>query len=142
MANIDKTDVRILNELKANARATLSELAEAAGITADEAGERIAALENSAYIKGYYADVDLEKIGYRIKAFIMLQVKPEDQHRFYDFIQREDCVLECDHITGQYSMLLKTVFPSMNDLDIFIGRLQEYGRTETQIVFSTVLERH
>ncbi|MBQ6315791.1 MAG: Lrp/AsnC ligand binding domain-containing protein, partial [Mogibacterium sp.] len=40
-----------------------------------------------------------------------------------------------------YSMLLKVVFPSTADLDVFIGRLQEFGRTETQVVFSTILER-
>ena len=34
-------------------------------------------------------------------------------------------------------MLLKVVFASTMELDAFIGKLQKYGRTSTQIVFST-----
>ena len=37
-------------------------------------------------------------------------------------------------------MLLKVVFPSTQELDAFIGQLQQFGRTSTQIVFSTPVE--
>ena len=37
-------------------------------------------------------------------------------------------------------MLLKVVFPSTLELDSFIGQLQQFGRTSTQIVFSTPVE--
>ena len=142
MTTLDQMDVQIMNLLKMNARASEGELAGKLGLDTAEIAERIDNLENEGYIKGYYTDIDLEKIGYRIKAFIMISVLPEDQRKFYDFIQKEDCVLECNHITGAFSMLMKVVFPSTSDLDTFIGQLQEFGRTETQVVFSTVLERH
>ena len=139
---IDEMDVQIMNLLKIDARMPEERLAGELGIAADELAVRMDNLEKAGYIKGYYTDIDLEKIGYRIKAFIMISVLPEDQRKFYDFIQKEDCVLECSHITGACSMLLKVVFPSTADLDTFIGQLQEFGKTETQVVFSTVLERH
>ena len=140
--NIDEMDVQIMNLLKINTRMPAEALAAELGIEAAELEKRMDNLEKSGYIKGYYTDIDLEKIGYRIKAFIMISVLPEDQRKFYDFIQKEDCILVCSHITGPFSMLLKVVFPSTADLDTFIGQLQEFGRTETQVVFSTVLERH
>lgn len=34
-------------------------------------------------------------------------------------------------------MLMKVAFPSTRELDIFVGQLQTYGKTSTQIVFST-----
>ena len=142
MKTIDEMDVQILNLLKMNARMSLKDLSSEIHLTAPALSARIEKLEAAGYIKGYYADIDLDKLGYKIKAFIQLSVLPEDQRKFYDFIQREDCILECSHITGPFSMLLKVVFPSTADLDVFIGRLQEFGRTETQVVFSTVLERH
>ena len=37
-------------------------------------------------------------------------------------------------------MLLEVLFPSTDELDQFIGELQEYGRTKTLIVFSTSVE--
>ncbi len=141
MKNIDEMDIQIMNLLKMNARISLKELSNDIHLTTPALSARIDKLEKAGFIKGYHADVDLEKLGYKIKAFIQISVLPEDQRKFYDFVQREDNILECDHITGVYSMLLKVVFPSTADLDVFIGRLQEFGRTETQVVFSTILER-
>ena len=139
---IDEMDVQIMNLLKIDARIPEERLAGELGIAADELATRIDNLQKAGYIKGFYTDIDLEKIGYRIKAFIMISVLPEDQRKFYDFVQKEDCILECSHITGPFSMLLKVVFTTTADLDTFIGQLQEFGKTETQVVFSTVLERH
>ena len=34
-------------------------------------------------------------------------------------------------------MLIKVAFPDTGELDTFIGKLQRFGRTSTQIVFST-----
>jgi Transcriptional regulators len=140
--NIDEMDVQIMNLLKIDARRPVEAMAGELGIEVSELTYRMDNLEKAGFIKGYYTDIDLEKIGYRIKAFIMISVLPEDQRKFYDFIQKEDSILECSHITGPFSMLMKVVFPSTADLDTFIGQLQEFGRTETQVVFSTVLERH
>ncbi len=36
-------------------------------------------------------------------------------------------------------MLLKVAFMSTQELDLFIGKLQVFGETQTQIVFSTIV---
>ena len=36
-------------------------------------------------------------------------------------------------------MLMKVAFPSTIELDGFIGQLQQFGKTQTQIVFSTAV---
>ena len=46
----------------------------------------------------------------------------------------------CNCVTGKYSMLIKVAFNTTMDLDTFIGKLQHFGNTETQIVFSTPVE--
>ena len=43
-------------------------------------------------------------------------------------------------MTGDFSMLIKVAFPDTSELDGFIGKLQRFGRTSTQIVFSTPVE--
>lgn len=142
MRNLDEVDIKILNQLKKNARTPLKELSAEVYLTTPAVSARIEKLEQEGYIKGYHADLDMEKLGYGIKAFILITVEPEDSQKFYDFIKGQKCVLECNHITGPYSMILKTAFSSTTLLDEFLGRLQVFGKTETQVVFSTVLERH
>ena len=58
----------------------------------------------------------------------------------YAYIEKVTNVLECCCVTGDYSMMLKVAFHSTHDLDLFIGHLQKYGDTMTQIVFSTAVE--
>ena len=80
-------------------------------------------------------------LGYPITAFINLEVQPSQKAVFYPFIKLHPNVLECNCVTGDYSMLIKVAFESTEALDIFIGQLQTFGRTQTQIVFSTAKEQ-
>lgn len=141
MRKVDEVDLKILNRLRKNGRISLKELSAEVFLTMPAVSARIEKLENDGLIKGYHAEVDLEKLGYGIKAFVLVSVEPEDNKRFYEFAKEETCILECCHITGNYSMILKTVFPSTGLLDEFLGRLQSFGKTETHVVFSTAVER-
>ncbi|MGN0718681.1 MAG: Lrp/AsnC family transcriptional regulator [Anaerovoracaceae bacterium] len=142
MRSLDEVDKKILNRLRQNGRISLKELSSEVFLTMPAVSARIEKLEREGYIKGYHAEVDLEKLGYGIKAFILITVKPEDNKKFYEFVRGERCILECNHITGNYSMILKAVFSSTTLLDEFLGRLQSFGKTETHVVFSTAVERY
>ncbi|MGN1413031.1 MAG: Lrp/AsnC family transcriptional regulator [Anaerovoracaceae bacterium] len=142
MRSLDEVDKKILNRLRQNGRISLKELSAEVFLTMPAVSARIEKLEREGYIKGYHAEVNLEKLGYGIKAFILITVKPEDNKKFYEFVRGERCILECSHITGNYSMILKAVFSSTTLLDEFLGRLQSFGKTETHVVFSTAVERY
>ena len=142
MRSLDEVDKKILNRLRQNGRISLKELSAEVFLTMPAVSARIEKLEREGYIKGYHAEVNLEKLGYGIKAFILITVKPEDNKKFYEFVREERCILECSHITGNYSMILKAVFSSTTLLDEFLGKLQSFGKTETHVGFSTAVERY
>lgn len=137
MDSIDKT---ILNELNKNARISIKDLTEIVYLSAPAVKSRIEKMEEQGIISGYNVRLNHEALGYAIKAYINLEMHPKDKPRFYPFIKACPNVLECDCVTGQYSMLIKVAFKTTVELDQFIGRLQEYGNTSTQIVFSTSVE--
>ena len=128
--------------LKRNARTPLKDISSEVHLTAPALSARINKLEKAGVIKGYHADVDLEMTGQNVKAFIQISVLPKDHKKFVTFVKRKKCVVECSHITGEFSMMLKVVFRSTSDLDKFVTELQTFGKTETEIVFSTLIERH
>ena len=94
-------------------------------------------MEKEHIISGYEAKINQTKLGYHITAFVNLEIIPAQKVEFYPFIQECPNVLECNCVTGNYSMLIKVAFPDTGELDTFIGKLQRFGRTSTQIVFST-----
>ena len=140
-ANIDETDLLILSLLKDNARISIKSIAEKTYLSSTAISARIEKLEKSGYIEGYVTKINSQAFGLKIKAFIFLQVEPVQKQEFYPYVRACKNVVECSCITGEYSMLLEVLFASTDELDHFIGELQHFGKTKTQIVFSTPLER-
>ena len=137
---MDKIDKKLVTLLQENARMPLKSLAEQVFLSSPAVSARIERLEEEGIIQKYEAKINQLKIGYHITAFINLEVAPARKPEFYPFVRECSSVVECNCVTGNYSMLLKVVFPSTQELDAFIGQLQQFGRTSTQIVFSTPVE--
>lgn len=134
---MDAIDRKILQMLERDARTPLKQLAKAVYLSSPAVSARIRNLEQQGILTGYRAVVDIQRIGYPIQAFINLEMEPRQKAEFYPWAGGEENILECNCVTGQYSMLLRVAFCSTMDLDQFIGKLQRFGRTQTQIVFST-----
>ena len=130
---MDEIDRKILKLLQDNARVSLKTIAENTFLSSPAVSARIERLEKEGIITGYHASVDPVKLGYHILAYINLEVIPEGKEQFYAYAREVPHILECSRVTGGFSMLLKSTM----ELDMFIGQLQKFGRTSTQIVFST-----
>lgn len=137
---MDEIDRKLVALLQKNARMPLKNLAEQVYLSSPAVSARIERLEKEHIIDSYEAKVNQASLGFHITAFINLEIVPAQKAEFYPFIQNCPNVLECNCVTGNFSMLLKVAFRNTVELDVFIGRLQEFGRTNTQIVFSTPVE--
>ncbi|SFU46045.1 transcriptional regulator, AsnC family [Clostridium sp. DSM 8431] len=137
---MDKVDLKLIKLLQRNARYPLKQLAQEVFLSPPAVSARIDKLEKSGIITGYRATVNQLELGYNIVAFINLAMTPKLKPQFYPFIETCPNVIECNCVTGAYSMLIKVAYPTTAELDTFIGNLQRFGTTETQIVFSTPVE--
>ena len=137
---LDKVDEKIIQMLQANARIPVKEIAKEVFLSSPAVSARIERLSQEGLIKGYHMTIDRRKLGYDVTAFVSLEMSPSQKSKFYPFIKACPNVLECNCVTGQYSQLIKVAFKSTTDLDSFIGSLQQFGRTSTEIVFSTPVE--
>lgn len=137
---MDAADRIILKELANNARTPIKSLAEKAFLSSPAVSARVDRLEKNGVIRSYQANLDLASMGYEILAFINLSVTPDRRFDFQEWVAGCVNVLECHHVTGAYSLLMKAAFAGTAEMESFVGRLQEYGSTQTQVVFSTLVE--
>lgn len=135
---MDKIDKKLLDILSRNARIHLKELAAEVFLSAPAVASRLERLEAGGIITGYKANIDYSKLGFNITAFINLSMSPKNKAAFINYISKASNVIECYNVTGSFSMLLKAYFANTSELDEFVMKLQKYGRTQTQIVFSTI----
>ena len=130
---MDEIDLKLLRLLQKNSRTPIKTLASEVRLSSPAVSARIERLEK----QGVTLDLDPLQLGHHILAYVHLDMQPAQKAEFYPFIAAIPNVLECNCVTGNYSMLIKVSFPSTQDLDGLIGKLQQFGKTETQIVFSS-----
>ncbi len=145
--HLDAIDRKILMLLQENAKLSQAEVARAVGLTAPSVNERIRKLERGGAIRAYVALVDERKVGHDIAAFVEVFIEhPKFELEFIRSVQPLDEVLECHHITGEYSFLLKVRVTDMNAFRrLLIEKLntvQGVRQTRTLMVLATAKESH
>lgn len=141
VVTLDETDRRILALLQDDCKTSLARIGEAVGLTAPSVIERIRKLEEAEVIRGYHALIDGRRIGIDLTAFIGVLI---DAPKQFEIFEREvghmPDVLECHHVTGPHSLLLKVRTWNTATLEELISRLRAVPgvqRTDTMVVFST-----
>jgi Lrp/AsnC family transcriptional regulator, leucine-responsive regulatory protein len=137
---LDEIDRKILSFLQQNARMTAKEIAEKVFLSSTSITTRIDKLIEKGVISGFTAKINPLSLGYYTKAFINLTLEPIQKKEFYPYIASCPNVIQCNCVTGDYSMLIEVAFHNTLELDYFIGELQKFGSTKTLIVFSTSVE--
>lgn len=145
---LDEIDRRILEMLQADCKIALARVGEQVGLSAPSVVERVRKLENEGFIQGYHARLNARRLGLDVIAFISVwtahpQVIKDFHAKLTQLSELED-VLECHHVTGDPSLLLKVKTRNTQSLERLISALRSFPgveRTETNVVLSTLVER-
>jgi Lrp/AsnC family transcriptional regulator, leucine-responsive regulatory protein len=141
----DAIDLQIIDALQEHGRIPHAKLADQVGLSAPSVIERVKKLEDSGVITGYHASVDARKLGKDVTAFIGVSIGHQRSiDPFEETVTRLPDVLECHHVTGEHTVLLKIKTCSTASLERLIGTIRLISgvtRTETMIVLSTHTER-
>ena len=140
---MDDLDRKILSLLAKNARMPVKEIAEQISLTSPAVSSRIHKLETDGIISGYTVTLNRPVVLNRpadrvyVDALISLSVAPSKQDAFLELLQNSKEVLQCYHVTGAYTFLVKVSCGSMPQLEHLILQFQKLGTTSTQIILST-----
>ena len=141
---IDPVDLKILFILQNRGRSRLADIAEEVALSAPAVMERVKKLEATGVIKGYQALLDGKKVGKDITAFIGVSIgNQRDIDGFAAQMLRNPDVLECHHITGDESFILKVKSANTTSLEKLLGEIRSVDgvtRTVTRVVLSTAKE--
>jgi Lrp/AsnC family leucine-responsive transcriptional regulator len=141
---IDQTDLKILSILQNHGRSRLADIAEEVDLSAPAVMERVKKLESGGIIKGYQALLDAKKVGKDIAAFIGVSINHQrDIDNFAAHMLRYPDVLECHHVTGDESFILKVKSANTGSLEKLLGDIRSVEgvtRTVTKVVLSTTKE--
>jgi Lrp/AsnC family leucine-responsive transcriptional regulator len=142
---LDRTDLRLLEALQRNARSTYAELGALVNLKPPAIHDRVKRLESKGFVRRYSAQLDAQRVGYELTAFVSAFCAPDlDYDRFTTAVEAFPEIIEIHSVAGDETYLLKVVTRSTAHLDEFLNRLKRVdgvARTRTTIVLSTPFER-
>ncbi len=143
-SQLDEIDRVLLEALQADCKISLGKLGERVDLSAPAVMERVRKLENAGFITGYHAALDGRRLGLDITAFIGISINyPKDIDRFLEQMGSRPEVLECHHVTGEHTLLLKVKTANTASLERVLSALRAVEgvtRTQTMVVLSTAAE--
>ncbi|OGR24449.1 MAG: AsnC family transcriptional regulator [Desulfobacterales bacterium RIFOXYA12_FULL_46_15] len=140
-SSVDTIGMNILRELQINARYSFSEIGRKVGLSSPAVAERVYKMEGAKVISGYHADINPGAFGLDIMAFITLTTQPEKYEKIYAFAGKQKEIMECHHISGNESLIMKIVTGSISQLNSMVENLSKFGETKTSIVLSSPVRK-
>jgi Lrp/AsnC family leucine-responsive transcriptional regulator len=145
---LDRIDLRILEELQANARISVAELAKRVALTPTPCARRIQQLEGAGYIRAYATLLDQAALGLPVNAFVEVRLVRESKAEVAEFesaMNQYPEVMECWAMSGGYDYLLRVVTPDLDGYNNFLRhRLLNLGcvdHVETGFALQRVVNR-
>lgn len=109
---LDHYDIAILRELQQNGRISKRELAERIGLSVSPCWVRMRKLEEAGYIRGYRAEIDLERLGRlcRVTTLVRLETHHgDDFKRFEQAVHEIPEIVNCEAVIGESDYILSFV---------------------------------
>ena len=146
---LDEKDTKILELLKENSALTTSQISKKTKIPITTIHNRVKKMKQLGIIKNFTVNIDYEKIGKPLTAYILLTVnqnispnKKISQSDIGKKIKMFEDVESVDIVTGAIDMLIKARVKTMHDLNNLItNKLREIegvDKTQTMMVLEEI----
>lgn len=144
---LDDADRRILRELQRDSSRTVTEIADAVGLSHAPCWRRIQRLRNDGYILREAAVLDRSKLGWDMEFFVYLKFGMQGRDNVKEFRQRiiqHDRVIGAYIVLGNFDLMLHVVARGIRDYEEFYLKHlsgQPYlGDINTMTVMATIKE--
>jgi Lrp/AsnC family transcriptional regulator, leucine-responsive regulatory protein len=139
--SLDAIDWRIIEALQENARLSMAALGRQIGLSAPAAAERVRRLEQRKVIRAYRAEIDLDRVGFRVQAIVRIKAGGHNLDKATRTLCAFPEVFECYRATGGDCFVLRIAVCDIKELQEFLDRIAPFGDLTTSVVLSTPLRQ-
>ncbi|MEM7425787.1 MAG: Lrp/AsnC family transcriptional regulator [Pseudomonadota bacterium] len=142
--DLTRQDKQLLELLKVNARASVSEIARKLGVSRTTVQDRISRLESRGAIAGYTVRLGpgVHKGG--VTAYVMIVFEPQQAARVVTELKTMAAIDTLESVSGKIDLMAKVTVESPEELDRMLDRIGATDgilSTESALVLSTKLDR-
>ncbi len=138
---MDAIDTKIIELLSADAKRSLADIGASVGLSPSTVNERVRRLTASGIIRRFTVDLDPVQTGMQTLVFVWIALRDDaDEEAFRAYAAAHPLILECHHVTGAWSYLIKLRVGDATRIEPFLADLKArrfVGRSETVIALSS-----
>ena len=139
--DLDRIDRKIIRELQLDGRSTNVELASRVHLSPSQCLRRTRRLEETGVIRGYMAVIDHRKMGYLLRAYVLITVTSQingARDKVMDFLMGKEDVLSIHGVAGNVDMIIELQARDMEHFtDLVIDQIygHKYVMNSTSYIF-------
>lgn len=141
---LTEKDEELLSILRCNARASISDIARATGVSRTAIQNRLTKLENNGVIKAYSVVLGHEYINKLITANVSLKVNPNLRQTICIAMRKTHQISHIYSISGEYDLqvtIQAQTLEKLNEVLNIVCSLEGVERTNSSIILDTIFER-
>jgi Lrp/AsnC family transcriptional regulator, leucine-responsive regulatory protein len=149
LMEIDKIDTTILAELSANARVSMVDLATRVGLSSTAIARRQRSLEESGFIQGYQAVLDLGRFGLRTTVLVRIALESQSEQALKAFeagVLNCPSVIRCFLMSGSDDYVAIVLARDIEDFERIhrteLSRLPRVARIQSSFAMRDVVNRN
>ena len=139
----DNLDLKILNLLLEDGRASLRSLAEELDVSVTTVSNHLKDMEDEGVIEGFKPVIDYGQLGYTVTCVLMIKAKGDDLPELVEELEGEESFINVYEVTGDFDIIATGKFKdteAMNDKIKDLLNNPMVRETNTNVVLSTVKE--
>src|SRR5580658_6074968 len=148
LMEIDKIDTTILAELSSNARVSMVDLATRVGLSSTAIARRQKSLEESGFIQGYQAVLDLGRFGLRTTVLVRIALESQSEQALKAFeagVLNCPSVIRCFVMSGSDDYVAIVLARDIEDFERIprtaLSRLPRVARIQSSFAMRDVVNR-
>lgn len=142
MNNFDAVDERIVEMLKQDSSVPVKKIAERLHLSDVAIHKRIGKLRKQGVIERFSVELDYEKLGRQVSAFIWVNARADAMDELRAELAKRPEVLEAYSIISDYGLLFKAAFADVAAMKSFVegylGKMRGIGEVKVNVVFSKI----
>jgi Lrp/AsnC family leucine-responsive transcriptional regulator len=123
LAEVDPLDLRILQALQKDGRASIQDISESVGLSPSPVARRLKMMEKSGILTGYTALIDEAALGYGFSVFLSIKLDKQVDDTLAQFesaIAKLPEVVDCWLMTGNRDYLLRVATSGLPEFERFL----------------------
>jgi len=138
---MDRIDRKIIELLSSDARRSLADIGGQVDLSPSSVNERIRRLTASGAIRRFTVEIDPTASELPTLVFVWIALREDaDEEAFRRYTEMNPNILECHHVTGAWSYLIKIRVAVAPEIETFLSELKAerfLGRSETVLALSS-----